>query len=107
MNYSAMKRIVLVGVLVSACLSPLLVTAGPRNYELIATISRVDLPAKAVYIGSTRYRVDERTVIYLPTGETKAFKDLKYEDLQGRQVGYELGRSEQGVPAINKLWIEE
>jgi len=107
MKNSAMKRIALSSVLVSACLAPLFASAGPRNFEVMATISNVDLAAKAVYIGSTRYRLDERTVIYLPTGETKAFKDLKYEDLQGRLVGYELGRSEQGVPAINKLWIEE
>lgn len=107
MKYTAMKRIALVGVLVGACLAPLYVSAGPRNYEVMATISNVDLAAKAVYIDGTRYRLDERTVIYLPTGEIKAFKDLKYEDLQGRLVGYELGRSEQGVPAINKLWIEE
>lgn len=107
MNYSAMKRIARVGVLVGACLAPPFASAGARNFEVMATISNVDLAAKAVYIGGTRYRLDERTVIYLPTGEIKDFKDLKYEDLQGRLVGYELGRGEQGVPAINKLWIEE
>lgn len=107
MKHSGMNRLILVGVLLLAGVVPALVGASPRTYELVATVSRVDLPAKSIYIGGTRYRLGEHTVIYLPTGEIKPFKDLKYEDLQGRMVGYELGYSEQGVPTINKLWIEE